>query len=88
MPASPHLLGLGQHVVASLCLDLMDNVGVDLDLVALASLLDWHLDATISLANRGKDRVLLQSWDAIMAVCDEPECAAWVVDSQVKGVEV
>lgn len=82
------LLWLGQHVVASLCLDLMDNAGVDLDLECLSSIFDWHLDATITLANWCEDRVLLQSRDAIMMVCDQPKCAAGVVDSQVKGVEV
>ena len=65
-----HLLWLGQHVVASLCLDLVDNVWVNLDLVCFTTIVHWHLDATKSFANWCQDRILLESRDTIVSVGD------------------
>jgi len=75
-------------VVASLSLDLVDNAGVDLDLVALCAIMDWHLHTTIALANGCEDGVLLEARDAIMAVGNKPDVVAGPVAGQVKGVEV
>lgn len=51
-------------MVASLCLDLVDNARVYLDLVHHIAIVDWHLDSTKSSAYRCQDRVLLEARDA------------------------
>ena len=75
-------------MVASLCLDLVDDAWVDLDLVHLTGKADQHLEATISLTDWSEDGILLEAWNAVVAVGDKPEAVAGVVAGQIKGVEV